>query len=394
MLNILFASFVGGFLLNFMPCVLPIISIKIINILRYSSTSLRKARIALFSVAIGNIIGFLLFGLFAIFIRLTGKTFGWGFHFQNPYFLIFLILFLILSAGNLIGLYNFTALFNLGNFINNKYSKLKFFIILENFIIGFLSFLFATPCIAPFLGTAISFSLVASNPEIILIFFTIGLGMSMPFLLIAIWPQLINFMPKSKNIFNILKKIMGIGFILLAFWIAFILQEIIGELAVYFIILMSFIILKQIKAKQIISAVLICLLTFTVPIIINNNKKIENNAESIWQSFQPQNISNLIQNNKIVVVKFTANWCVNCKINNTFVFNRKDVIQYLQQENIITMKADLTFRNNEITNFMNKNNMHGVPFYVIYSKKYPQGLKMSGLITAEKLLYNIQKTKN
>ena len=206
-------SLIGGAILNIMPCVLPVLSIKLISIINHSNASLARIRFAFVSTIIGILACFMFFAASAAVIKATGNSLGWGLQFQNPYFLIFLIIILAFFTANLLGIFEITFQQFLTNFLNKKIieGEGKKNIFMPNFLSGVLAVLLATPCSAPFLGTAISFALSQNLEIIFLVFFMIGLGFALPYIILLITPKIVYLLPKPGNWMIHIKQLPGLS---------------------------------------------------------------------------------------------------------------------------------------------------------------------------------------
>ncbi|MDA0901853.1 MAG: protein-disulfide reductase DsbD family protein, partial [Proteobacteria bacterium] len=161
LIKALLIAFLGGLILNIMPCVLPVLSIKLLSIVNHSGTEIKRIKEAYFATTLGIIFSFLILATITSTLKILGNSLGWGFQFQNPYFLIFLIIVLIIFTANLLDIFTIHFSSFINDVLNKKISKeeKKHHIFVPNFLSGILAVLLATPCSAPFLGTAISFAL-------------------------------------------------------------------------------------------------------------------------------------------------------------------------------------------------------------------------------------------
>ena len=205
-LTIITFSFLGGVILNFMPCVLPVLGLKINSFLQQLELNDKKRiKISCLSLVLGIVFTFFLFGVFATTLRILGKSVGWGMQFQNPIFISVIIIILILFIINLLGFFNIIVPKFISNFfaknINIKVSN----IYLKNFFIGMFSTILATPCTAPFVGSAVSIALTQNYAITFLIFFIMAIGKGFPYILFIFYPGVINFLPKPGKWLNKIK---------------------------------------------------------------------------------------------------------------------------------------------------------------------------------------------
>ena len=346
-LRIILIALLGGLILNLMPCVLPVLSIKILSILKNGGSTHNKSEItkSLLSTALGIITSFWLIAIGLSILRHAGEAIGWGIQFQYPPFLIFLILVLLFFAANLWGLFEIL----LPNSLVDKMADLSkgknFF---ADFFTGMFATLLATPCSAPFLGTAITFALSSSYFDIFLIFTFLGLGLAAPYIALSFTPKVFKYLPKPGNWMIALKRILSITILLTAIWLSTILYSI--------------------HTQQVIN--------------------------SEWQKFDYALIEPAINKGKIVFVDITAKWCLTCKANKKFVLETQDTKQILNAQNILKLQGDWTAKDKYISEYLKHNNRYGVPFNIIYSKKYPQGLPLPEILNKKIITEAIFESTN
>ncbi len=336
-------SILGGLILNVMPCVFPVLSLKILSFLNNSrdNKSIRKSFLL---TSAGIISSFCILGISLLFLRSVGTNIGWGIQFQQPVFLIFIAIILLIFSINLFGFFEFRT----PRFINNKFivkitsNKSNF----RDYFNGFFATILATPCTAPFVGTAITLAFTQSSHIMVSIFFLMGLGMSLPYLFISIFPNLTKFFPKP-----------GI-------WMIYIK---------YFLGLLLF-------------GTFIWILT----ILINNHTFFQNLNQNFvnsdWMTIDDVIIDEKLINDNIIFVDITADWCATCKFNKLNVLNTKKIEKAFEKNNVLKIRGDWTKPNEKINNFLNHHNKFGIPLNVIYTKKYPMGYILSEILSIEEIL--------
>ena len=376
---ILLIAFIGGLILNGMPCVLPVLSIKILSILKNinDQSSVRKSFIA---TSFGIIISFSLLAIIFIILRYIGFNIGWGMQFQQPVFLMFIGLILTFFSLNLFGFFEI----NLPKFIHIPEFKKNYYI--RDLFNGFFATLMATPCSAPFVGTALTAAFTQSSIMMFLIFLFMSLGMSSPYLLVALFPSLLKFFPKPGKWMIYLKYILGVLLISTLIWIGNILLNHFNYYFILFsliLLLIASITIHFVKIKKIIFATSIVIF-FTIPnfIFFKANNII---IESDWADFNTTDIDKLILDDEIVFVDITADWCVTCQYNKINVLNSNIVEEAFNQYNVFKIKGDWTKPNMKIQRFLEKNKKYGIPFNIIYSKKYPNGIVLSELLSDDEI---------
>ena len=350
----LFIAFIGGVVLNFMPCVFPVLSLKIYNVLSQQQENISDKTIKrnFLATILGIIFSFFILSLLIVFLKKIGHNLGWGFQFQSPIFLFFMILILILFSLNLVDVFSIDIPIIFKKFLNriinlNKKSS-EFF---QNFFLGSFITILSTPCSAPFIGTAIGFAFVSPNQIIFLIFFCISLGLSSPYIILATKPQILSFLPKPGLWMRKFKYFLSLLLILTAIWL-------------------SKTLLIQINT-------------------ISNDSKNNN-----WINFDTIKLSELINENNIVFVDITADWCLTCFYNKKTVLDRKKVKNIFETYDVKKIRGDLTKPNKEIDEYINSFGRFGIPFNVIYSSSAPQGILLPEVLTVQNLLSTFESIKN
>ena len=212
----LFLAFIGGFILNFMPCVLPVLSLKLYYFSSASNKSSTQIRNDCISIIFGIMTSFFILAASILILKSFGQTVGWGFQFQNKYFLFFIIIFIFVFSLNLLGFFEIVLPHSFQNKVavystkNNRFS---------HFLSGVFATLLATPCSAPFLGTAVGFSMLASNSLIFVIFFSVSVGFALPYLTFIIFPRIISFLPKPGKWMLTFKYFLGILLFISSIWL-------------------------------------------------------------------------------------------------------------------------------------------------------------------------------
>jgi len=397
---IILLAILGGAILNIMPCVLPILSIKLLSIINHSGAPISKIRFAFLSTILGILSCFLIFAFLASTIKFTGNALGWGLQFQNPYFLIFLIVILILLIGNLLGVFEITFEQIIATILNKKISdnEKKNNIFVPNFLSGILAVLLATPCSAPFLGSAISFALIQNFFIIFLIFLSIGVGFASPYIVLLIRPKLVYFLPKPGSWMLQVKQLMAGFLAATVIWLIYVLSHNIGAMPSFLVGVLAVAILFSLKIKsyffKYLMMALITISIFSFPIDLQNKQIVEKQAyDQIWISFDEVKLYQFVSQGKVVVVDITADWCITCKFNKIRVLQDQEIMVKLKGGDIIAMRGDITKPNEEIMNFLRKNNRFAIPFNAVYGPSARAGLLTSELLTKNELLESIKKAQ-
>ncbi len=386
----LLISFLGGLILNIMPCVLPILSIKLMSII---TNDHQKARSSFLITSFGIISSFILLGLSFLFLQSLNIPVSWGMQFQQPYFLMIITSIIFLFMMNLFNQFEF----QIPNFVNrihfikdssNSYSK--------DFFNGFFATILATPCSAPFVGTAITAAFTQHSVLSISIFFFMGFGMSVPYIAIALFPKLITFLPKPGKWMQYVKYFLGFLLLLTTVWLSNILLNFFNYyfLISIFLLLLILIYLRKVQFFKNSFSVMILLIFFSLPLFDIFQQQQDKQTDQNWLNFNFINIDELIIDNNIVFIDITADWCATCQYNKINVLNKKEVKDIFKKNNIILVRGDWTKPNEKINEFLNKYNRFGIPFNAFYSKKFNEGILLSELLSEKEILNNINKINN
>ena len=380
-------ALLGGLILNLMPCVLPVLSLKVLSLVSHGKAPPWKIRQGFLASAAGIVLSFLLMALILIGLKQAGIAIGWGIQFQNPVFLTVLIILLTLFASNLWGLFEIP----LPRFIAKTLPKTHEHepTLLGHFATGALATLLATPCTAPFLGTAIGFAFSKGTMEILIIFTALGIGLSLPYLIVALFPALASILPKPGHWMLTMKKILAMALGLTALWLLFVLNTIGGVLltglmAGLMVLLIAF--FKYSGKKPNVLRLSCIGLALALPLIIIPPERSSSlPTNTFWKPFSKGLISKGLNDNKIIFIDVTADWCLTCKANKKLVLENSEIEPLLKQDNIIAMRADWTRPNSEIANYLKSFKRYGIPFNVVYGPNAPEGIPLPELLSIQSI---------
>ncbi len=383
-------SLIAGLILNVMPCVFPVLSIKLMSVL---SSEKYNTRVSFITTAFGIITSFLLLGMVFLILQYFNISIAWGMQFQQPYFLIFITLVVFLFMMNMFGQFEIILPPQLNNLTilgnsNNKY--------LKDFFNGFFATLMATPCSAPFVGTAITAAFTQSYVIGTSIFLFMGIGMSLPYFLIASFPKLINFVPKPGKWMVYIKYLLG--FLLLA-TVLWLLNILLNFFNYYFIIslIVFFLVLsyrKKIPFLKNIITVLVLFIIFSSSSLNFFQQSIITNNEKNWLNFFDVEIDQLVNNNQLVFLDITADWCATCQFNKLNVLNSDSIIKLFNDNKVTLVKADWTRPNSNINIFLEKYDRFGIPFNAFFSNNFPEGILLPELLSEKEMVNAINKINN
>lgn len=370
-------ALLGGLILNLMPCVLPVLSLKLLAALPRDGQSLHSVRRGFLGTAVGMILSFLALALISAGLKAAGVAVGWGVQFQNPFFLVFLIAVLTLFACNLWGFFEVP--------LPRAIAAVGERSTLGNLGTGAFATLLAMPCSAPFLGTALGFALAAGPREIIVIFLALGIGMAAPYLAVAAAPRLAVLLPRPGKWMLQLRYVLGFLLAASALWLLWVLSATIGTreaLAVAALMLLAGATLAWMREAGPRWATLgiAFLAAMLVPAFAPSQSAISA-ADGHWRNFDPAAIGALVRDGHVVFVDVTADWCLTCKVNERFVLDAAPVRAALDQKNVVAMRADWTRPDPAIAAYLNRFNRYGIPFNAVYGPAAPGGLPLPELLT-------------
>ncbi|MCE4936628.1 protein-disulfide reductase DsbD family protein [Aliivibrio fischeri] len=397
--NIIGIALLGGLILNIMPCVLPVLGMKLSNMLALSSTNTQSIRLQFLASASGILVSFWLLAFSVLVLTITGGMIGWGIQYQNPLFIGFMAITTGLFTANLLGLFEIQLSHRFSTFIAQKGDNST----LGNFIQGMFATLLATPCSAPFLGTAVAFALGASTLEMLLVFTFLGLGMALPWLFFAVFPHLISYMPKPGPWMNKSKIVFGLMMMSSTFWLLSLLSPFIGVLLTIIIALLFSLYLlysiAHIHGKNTVIAIIAVIIFLSSSILIIGSMTTkywvtptEDNLR--WESLNEHAIDDYVQQGKTVFVNVSADWCITCKTNKIGVILQNPVYPALQKENVITMQGDWTHPSPKITEYLKSHQRYGVPLTVVYGPNAPQGLTLPVLLDGDEVVHALNYVKD
>lgn len=395
----LFAAFMGGLILNIMPCVLPVLSIKLISILKHNNSNIKAIRLSFLATVAGILFSFLAFGGLVSAVSYSGDVFNWGLQFQNPFFLTFLIAIFVIFIANILGFFQINDSAALSNYLNKKIDNnlVKRKIFIANFLSGILAVLLATPCSAPFLGVAISFSVTQSAMLNLLIFVVMGIGFAAPYLILIIFPRLIKSLPKSGSWTGMVKNILASFIVVTAIWLCYLLYRNSGLDSSLVVAALSIALLFSFKVKykllQTLLVLTLAMSIFLAPAGVDNISKNESNItkDMVWSSFEGVEIDKYVALGKTVVIDVTADWCLTCKFNKYKVLNDEDVVKLLKSDHVIAMRADITKPDKMVMDFVNSYDRYAIPFNIVFGPNAKDGILTSELLDKEDFISIIKK---
>ena len=377
-MRILILAFLGGFILNCMPCVLPIVWLKVMHISRKCKANIRKTRIEIFYISLGIITSFLLLAIITALMRSLGHGVGWGMQFQEPLFISLLAIVTGIGAMNMLGMISFNPPQFLQNILDKSDGKIS------DFLHGVFIVLLATPCTAPFLGTAIAFCLTQPAEYIFIVYLSVAIGLATPYLILAIFPGTLKLLPKPGKWMEKFKFIAALPFAGTSLWMLNVLtsQNLILAIMIF---LMIFILIARYSFK-------ISFVTLIIFGIISVNG-IKNTEKVRWEKFRIDRISDEVKLGKTVLVNITSDWCITCKVNERMVFSNESILSQLKEKGVVMIIGDYTSNSKPITDYIKKNNRSGIPLSIVYGPAAPDGIVLPVVFTKKDLIDAIDKAR-
>ena len=386
---ILLLALLGGFILNGMPCVLPILSLKLFGLVQASGKSTRSIRIGALATTAGILVSFWALAGTAVLARRAGAAIGWGVQFQQPGFVAFLTVVVLLFSLNLWGLFEIplpARLARLGDAGLAAGSGDGAEGLAGHFASGLFATLMATPCSAPFLGTALSFALGQSGGTIFAVLSAVGLGLAIPYLLLAAAPAAAKWMPRPGTWMLTLRGIMGFLLAGAVVWLVFVLAGQIDSVSLALFELgllgLSFFLWLRQRAEQerrgtglwwlLAAATAVGLILFAARAtpaahaLPGASTGAAGSGAIVWQAFDRGEAERLAASGRLVFLDVTADWCVTCKVNERIVLNAPEVVAAFRAHDVVPMKADWTNRDDGIARFLAEHGRYGIPFYMLY----------------------------
>ena len=372
-LLIIFA-FLGGLILNIMPCVFPILSIKILRFVEHSENS--SAQTYKFGIfyALGSILSFLLIATALISLKSSGENIGWGFQLQYP--LVISVLFYLFIALGYMFMSDLVFGSRLGQLSSLAQVKNES---LESFLTGVLAVVVASPCTAPFMGSAIGFALLQPSANSFLIFFSLGLGFALPYLILSLKPSLLSFLPKPGQWMETFKQFMAFPMWASALWLLWVLSGqvdsdtvllvLIGGLAISLALWLLEKNTTSLSSIKWLIRLLAALLIFISLLILPTEYSSDDQANENELLFTEDLLQEYLDNKQLVFLNFTADWCITCKVNERVALKSTKVLALMNAKNIKYIEADWTRKDAVIAKKLEEYGRTGVPLYLLYSSK-------------------------
>ena len=384
---LLLSALFGGLILNLMPCVLPVLSLKLFSLIKQSRESRKRLLVLGTSTTLGILASFWALAGIVAAVKAGGGNAGWGMQFQSAGFIAFMVVILSAFAMSFFGVFEIWLPGSATTKMDKAGRKQGFW---GAFFTGALLVLLSTPCSAPFLGTAMGFAFTASTPVLFLFFTAAGVGLALPYMLVSVFPKVLKAFPKPGAWMVTLQKIMGVLLLGTVAWLLWVVHEQAGNVGVGIFaaisllsIAMSFAIgniappgvaffreVLSVSGAIVILAVI--WFAFASPKFeaevdaIFKARSVQLITEDGWYRYTPELIEEFAKSGRTVFIDATADWCLTCKANEAAVLNRNDFKRAMDSLNVARVKADWTRETPEVTALLRSMGKSGVPAYAIY----------------------------
>ncbi|MBW8373397.1 protein-disulfide reductase DsbD domain-containing protein [Stenotrophomonas sp.] len=378
LLVLLLFAVAGGLILNLMPCVLPILSLKVLGVAQSGESRQRARSHALWYTA-GVLVAFAAIGALVIALRAAGQAAGWGFQLQHPWFIAALVYLMFAVGLSLSGVFTLGgSMGGVGQSLASRSGPVG------DFFTGVLACVVASPCVAPFMGPALAYAFAAPGLQAMLVFLALGLGLALPFLLIGFVPSLARRLPRPGAWMETLKLVLAFPMYGTAIWLLWVLGKqrgvdamalVLGGLVILSLALWWF--ERSRWRSQRVGGLLALLLTLGALYPIWGVTRMDPPAKAAQVAsdnvveYSPQMLDRLRQDNRVVFVNMTADWCVTCKANERAVLGTNAFQDTLRRTNAVYMRGDYTNVDPQITAFLDEHKAVGVPLYVVYGPGAP-----------------------
>ena len=378
-------ALLGGLILNLMPCVLPILAIKVFAVTEFSGQSRKALANQGLAYMAGILVSMLALAGAVVSLRTLGTQVGWGFQFQSPLFICLIAILLISFALNLFGVFEISGPGGPALSWGREGTKGR-----RSFFEGLLAVALATPCSAPFLGTAVGFAFASSPAVILVIFVAVGIGLGMPFLIVSLIPGAARMLPKPGPWMHILRGFLGFSLLATVVWLLWLIGSRSGTdglLALIILLLAVSFSLFLYGAIQTRSSgpirILIVLVWLAAAIVgaqwttdlIEKSESTDQGTQATnadeWEAWSPAAVDAALSAGQTVFVVFSADWCITCQVNERFVLAQEEIRSAFERLNVQVLKADWTERDEGIRSELARFGRAGVPLYLVYDPAAP-----------------------
>ncbi|ETN93702.1 Thiol:disulfide interchange protein DsbD precursor [Gammaproteobacteria bacterium MOLA455] len=388
---VLLFALAGGMILNLMPCVFPILSIKVLSFTMNHKTD-RSRHIHGLVYTAGVISSFVAIAIAMLTLRAAGESIGWGFQLQSPLFVIFLIyLFFVMGLGLSGYLEIGSGLMSVGQNNQNE-GGLR-----SSFMTGVLATTVASPCTAPFMGPALGFAISQSSSIAVLVFAFLGLGMALPFILLAWIPGLTKRLPKPGPWMDVFKQFLAFPIYMTAVWLLWVAGrqtsiDVAAAVIIGLILLVMALWMWKLNSKPVTR--LIAAALFAAALAVPVAAISESNLEPEFLTYSPELLAELRDDNQPVFINLTADWCITCLVNERVALSSEKVIGLMGANGISYLKGDWTNSDPQITELLGHFNRSGVPLYLLYPRGQGEAVILPQILTESMVIDALNQAIN
>jgi len=394
-------AIMGGILLNLMPCVFPVLGIKVMGFVEHAHGDARAMRTQGWMFAAGVLVSFLTLAGIMLALRAGGAQLGWGFQLQSPPVVMLLAALFFVLALNLSGVFEWGAFAQ--SMTSNISARGRY---ADAFLAGVLASVVATPCTAPFMGAAVGFTLTQSAVNALAIFALLGVGMALPILLLAHFPALLRKLPRPGAWMETFKQVLAFPLYATVAWLTWVLgaqsgnDAVLALLAGLVLVAMAAWMYGRFEHSPAPWRAVVALLLAASGLAIawpasqaagTTAASTARPGEIAWQEWSPERVAELTGQGKAVFVDFTAAWCVTCQVNKRVALNNAGVVRAFSEREVIAMRADWTRHDPRITATLSALGRNAIPVYALYLPGEAQPRLLPEILTASIVLEEISR---
>lgn len=376
-LAILYAL-IGGLTLNLMPCVFPVLSIKVLGFVQQAGEDRVRIRLHGFVFALGVLLSFWVLTIVLLALRAGGEQLGWGFQFQSPAFIALLACLMLAVGLNLFGVFEIgLGIMTLAGQTTSRANQGGY---CESLFSGVLATAVATPCTAPLMGPAIGFALTLSTLQTLMVFTALGVGMALPYVVLSMFPTWLKLLPKSGPWMETFRQLMAFPMFGATIWLVWLFGRAVGSEGIL-ILLVGMLVLAMatwvfgrwgtvvrgvgVRWAARVSSVALTAIAVALPLWAING--LGGPGDLSWEPYDEQRLAQYQSAGRTVFVDFTADWCLTCKFNEGTVLASRAIRQLFVTRNVALLKADWTQKDERIAQALEKFGRTSVPLYLVYS---------------------------
>ena len=394
-------ALLGGILLNLMPCVFPVLGIKVMGFVEHAHGEARAMRVQGWMFTAGVLVSFLLLAGIMLGLRAGGAQLGWGFQLQSPAVVTLLAALFFVLALNLSGVFEWGAFAQ--SMTSNISAKGRY---ADAFLAGVLASVVATPCTAPFMGAAVGFTLTQSTANALAVFAMLGVGMALPVLLLAHFPSALRKLPRPGPWMETFKQVLAFPLYATVAWLTWVLgaqsgnDSVLALLAGLVLIAMAAWMYGRFEHSAAPWRAAVAIILAAAGLVVawpaaQGTAAVSSAAarpgELAWQDWSPEKVAELTAQGKAVFVDFTAAWCVTCQLNKRVALNNAAVVKAFGEREVVAMRADWTRHDPRITATLSALGRNAIPVYALYLPGEAQPRLLPEILTANIVLDEISK---